>query len=85
MRTALKLLIFIILGLSFFALLRFLWGKKRQLPYRHSKIYDIKSGEPLLDDDQFMDAMLDQISRYGEESLTPAEKKRMKEISEKKK
>lgn len=47
------------------------------------KIYDIKSGSPILDDDQFMDEMLDRISRHGEDSLTPAEKKRMKEISEK--
>ncbi len=59
--------------------------KRKQTPYHHSKIYDIKSGAPVLDDDQFMDAMLDQISRLGESSLTAAEKKRMKEISERKK
>lgn len=59
--------------------------KKQVQPYRHSKIYDIKSGEPLLDDEQFMDAMLDRISRHGEGSLTSAEKKRMQAISEKKK
>jgi membrane associated rhomboid family serine protease len=58
--------------------------KKKQQPYTHSKIYDIKSGAPVIDDDQFMDAMLDKISRHGEESLSAAEKKRMKEISEKK-
>lgn len=59
--------------------------KKPKETYHHSKIYDIKSGAPILDDDQFMDAMLDRISRHGEDSLTPAEKKRMKEISGKKK
>lgn len=65
------------------SLLRLLERKKE--PYRHSKIYDIKSGSPILDDNQFMDAMLDQISRLGEESLTPQEKKRMHAISAKKK
>ncbi len=58
---------------------------KSQQSYHQSKIYDFKSGAPILDDDQFMDAMLDQISRLGENSLTAAEKKRMKSISEKKK
>jgi rhomboid family protein len=53
-------------------------------PVSHTKIYDFKSGEPLLKDDQFMDAMLARISLYGEESLTPDEKKRMQRISEKK-
>jgi membrane associated rhomboid family serine protease len=59
--------------------------KKPKESYHHSKIYDIKSGAPVLDDDQFMDAMLDRISRHGEDSLTPAEKKRMREISARKK
>ena len=65
-------------------LLRFLEPKKKD-PYQPSKIYDIHSGKPVLDDEQFMDAMLDRISRHGEESLTPAEKQRMKQISERKK
>jgi membrane associated rhomboid family serine protease len=51
---------------------------------RHTKIYDIKSGEPVLSDEQFMDAMLARISLYGEETLTPEEKKRMHRISERK-
>lgn len=58
---------------------------KNESIHRHTKIYDIKSGEPVFDDDKFMDAMLDRISRHGEDSLTPQEKKRMKEISERKK
>lgn len=62
-----------------------LFEKKKSEPYHRTKIYDIKSGSPVLDDDQFMDAMLDRISRHGAESLTPAEKKRMKQISERKK
>ena len=56
----------------------------KEKPIRHSKIYDFKSGEPVMNDDQFMDAMLARISLYGEESLTPEEKKRMQRISEKK-
>lgn len=64
---------------------QFLERQKKHETYRHSKIYDIKSGAPVLDDDPFMDAMLDRISRHGEESLTPEEKKRMQEISKKKK
>lgn len=59
--------------------------EKKKKPYNHSKIYDIKSGEPVLSDDQFMDAMLDRISLYGEDHLTPEEKKRMQAISAKKK
>lgn len=50
---------------------------------QHSKIYDIQSGKPVSDDDKFIDAMLDRISRHGEGSLTPEEKKRMDEISRK--
>lgn len=59
--------------------------EKKRPAYHHSKIYDIKSGAPILNDAQFMDAMLDQISRLGEKSLTPEEKKRMRKISKKKK
>ena len=56
-------------------------GKKER---KNTKIYDIKSGSPVLDDEQFMDAMLAKISLYGENSLTPEEKKRMDRISKKK-
>lgn len=52
--------------------------------YIRSKIYDIKSGTPILNDDQFMDAMLARISLYGEENLTQEETKRMQNISNKK-
>lgn len=48
------------------------------------KIFDFKTGEPVLDDEQFMDAMLARISLYGEETLTADEKKRMQKISERK-
>lgn len=60
-----------------------LFHRKEKI-YHHTKIYDIQSGLPKLDDDQFMDAMLARISLYGEDSLSPEEKLRMKKISERK-
>lgn len=48
------------------------------------KIFDIKTGEPLVNDEEFIDAMLAKISRYGENSLTRTEKRRMQAISEQK-
>ncbi|PIS02713.1 MAG: hypothetical protein COT85_01395 [Chlamydiae bacterium CG10_big_fil_rev_8_21_14_0_10_42_34] len=62
-----------------------LFEKKVKQPKQRTKIFDIKSGSPVLNDDQFMDAMLEKISTRGKESLSPEEKKRMKEISERKK
>lgn len=68
------------------SVLRFLEKRARKKePYKPSKIYDFKSGRPVLDDEQFMDAMLDQISRLGEDSLTEDEKRRMREISQRRK
>ena len=58
--------------------------RKKSKKYHRSKVYDFKTGEPLLDDDEFMDAMLTRISLYGEDILTKKEKRRMKKISEKK-
>lgn len=51
---------------------------------RGSKIVDFATGKPL-DDDAFMDAMLAQIAQRGIESLTPAQKQRMEQISQKRK
>ncbi|MDE3045131.1 MAG: rhomboid family intramembrane serine protease [Verrucomicrobiota bacterium] len=50
----------------------------------HTKIYDFQTGEPVLEDIAFMDAMLARISLHGEQSISPAERKRMQEISERK-
>ena len=58
---------------------------KRRKEKPQSKVYDIKTKEPKLSDEEFMDAMLAKISKKGEKSLTHKEKKRMKEISKKKK
>jgi membrane associated rhomboid family serine protease len=49
-----------------------------------SKVIDFRTGQPILDDDQFMDAMLARITLYGEEILSPNERDRMRRISEKK-
>lgn len=49
------------------------------------KVFDIKTGEPILDDDKFIDEMLAKISRKGQESLTWGERRRMNKISSKKK
>ncbi len=52
---------------------------------KKTKIFDFKTGEPLLKDEDFVDAMLAKISKYGEKSLTFSEKKRLDEISRNKK
>lgn len=67
----------------------FLFRRKKQFfkkkkAVQPTKIYDLRTGEPLMDDDQFVDAMLSKIAKLGEESLTRNELKRLKEISEKK-
>lgn len=49
-----------------------------------AKIFDIRTGEPPLDDEAFIDAMLAKIARKGEQSLTWNERKRLDAISTKK-
>lgn len=48
-----------------------------------AKIYDIHSGKTILNDQEFMDAMLSKISLQGESALSLEEKKRMDEIAKK--
>lgn len=66
-----------------------IYGKLPALSFRRAKaakqakIYDFRSGKPVLDDDKFMDAMLARISLHGEDSLSPEEKRRMEQISRK--
>lgn len=50
-----------------------------------SKVVDIKSGEALLDDDAFVDAMLTKIAQRGERSLSSSERQRLDRISSQKK
>lgn len=47
-------------------------------------VVDIQTGQPLKDDDAFVDAMLAKISKRGEGSLSWQEKKRLQQISERK-
>lgn len=58
--------------------------EKRGEQMPKSKIYDISTGKPMMDDDSFIDTMLEKISKHGRQSLTWEERKRMDEISEKK-
>jgi membrane associated rhomboid family serine protease len=51
----------------------------------NNKIYDFHTGEPLDNDDRFMDAMLDKISKTGKESLTWFERLKMNRIAKRKK
>lgn len=48
-----------------------------------SKVYDFKTGKAIIQDDEFMDACLDKISRKGKASLTWRERLRMWRISRK--
>lgn len=48
-----------------------------------TKIIDINTGKPFLDDDLFVDTMLAKISQTGEDSLTWSERRRLRKISEK--
>jgi membrane associated rhomboid family serine protease len=64
---------------------RFFRKTPPSFPYPQAKIYDFKTGQAILKDEEFMDAMLTKISLYGESSLTWKEKWRMKRISKNKK
>jgi len=48
------------------------------------KIIDFRTGQEVIDDDNFVDEMLVKISKHGEDSLSWREKRRMRKISEKK-
>lgn len=51
----------------------------------NGKIYDFHTGRPIERDEQFMDAMLDKISKHGKESLTWMERFKMNRIAKRKK
>lgn len=50
-----------------------------------AKIYDFKTGQAILNDEEFLDAMLSKISLYGKKSLTWRERWRLRRISRRKK
>lgn len=61
------------------------WGSsKHQENATQTKVVDITTGKALSEDDAFIDAMLAKISKYGEGALTWSEKRRMQQISERK-
>lgn len=57
---------------------------KSKKPTQPHKIFSIKTGESEKDDEAFIDAMLEKISKKGEGSLTSSERKQMDQISKKK-
>jgi membrane associated rhomboid family serine protease len=56
----------------------------RNLVDNKAKIFDFFTGKAVMDDDKFMDTMLEKISLYGEHSLTWSERNRMNRISDRK-
>lgn len=66
------------------AVLRSLEKLHTQNRPKPSNLYDFKTGEQILDDEQFMDTMLVKITKEGEDKLSPEEKSRMQAISKKK-
>ncbi len=52
---------------------------------KKGKIIDFHTGEAVLDDEEFVDAMLEKISISGEKSLNASQKERLQKISEAKK
>lgn len=55
----------------------------KQSKKKKGEVVDFTTGKPLKDDDKFVDAMLEKISKYGEQSLTWQERERMQNISQK--
>lgn len=53
---------------------------KKKNYYHESKIYDITTGEPILSDEEFLEAIKVRISLYGEEILTEKERTRREKI-----
>jgi membrane associated rhomboid family serine protease len=49
--------------------------------FAKAKIYDFKTGKAILNDEEFMDAMLSKISMHGKNSLSFRERFRLKRIS----
>lgn len=72
----------------FSSYLQGLWARATHQPAAaiasKPKVFDFRTGQPVLDDDAFVDAMLAKIAKHGEEVLSWDERKRLEEISEKK-
>lgn len=55
--------------------------KEKKRPSLIGKVYDIKTGRVILRDEEFMNACLDKIAKYGKSSLTFIERIKLKRIS----
>jgi len=62
---------------------RFKKKEKKQKKEKKGKVVDFSTGQPMDDDDAFIDAMLAKISKHGQHSLTWQERERMDKISKK--
>jgi membrane associated rhomboid family serine protease len=61
------------------------WTKRMvSKAYHKAKVYDFRTGEAILDDEDFLDAMLTKISSQGEDALTRKERQRLRTLSEQK-
>jgi len=60
-----------------------LFKRKRSTETAETKIYDFATGEPLVDDEKFVDDMLAKIKNFGRSALSSREKKRLDKISKK--
>lgn len=61
------------------------WHIKKRQTEDSSKVINFKTGEPdMADDDRFVDVMLTKISKYGQNSLSWSERRRLDSISKKK-
>jgi hypothetical protein len=58
-----------------------IWAKDSS--FASTKRYDFKTGKPLTTDDEFLDAMLDKISKKGKDSLSFRERWKMSRIVKK--
>jgi len=56
-------------------------GARKQ---KGTKIFDFKTGQPVETDEEFLDRILEKISRKGKQSLTKAEQARLDKISRRK-
>jgi len=61
--------------------------QRNSSPYHsgHSKIYDFKTGNPILSDEEFFEVCLTKIASHGKNSLSLTERWKMRRISKKKK
>lgn len=60
--------------------LKSVFKKKNNTSSSETKIYDFSTGEPLVDDEKFVDDMLVKINRFGRSSLSPREEERLETI-----